>query len=93
MRQCSSTSFFKKKKKEKYFSPLINVSLHPKFSFSIYLVQTQKEEEHKAGSREGWQERRAGAGETRGRDECTDSPFLQGPGACPPSPPLPLHFL
>lgn len=36
----------------KYFSPLINVSLHPKFSFSICLVQTLKEEENKAGREE-----------------------------------------
>lgn len=48
----------------KYFSPLINVSLHPKFSFSIYLAQTFREEENKAGRKERWQEPQT---EMRGR--------------------------
>lgn len=50
--------------KNKYFSSLINVSLHPKFSFAIDLAQTLKEQS-KASREERWQEWRAETGENR----------------------------
>ena len=48
--------------KNKYFSSLINVSLHPKFFFSICLAQTLKEQ-NKASREARWQEWRAEMGE------------------------------